>query len=355
MLRGTGKDVADLAGVSTKTVSRVINGDPAVAPATRQRVQAAIDKLGYRQSHAASSLRRGRTRTLRIVIHLREQRLEQEQFQGALIGAVIDRAAAAGYSVLLDLTRSGDSLAQLARFADTRSDGTILLDGREQSPVVQAVTATNQPVVILVNPDTGSGAAAIDADFVGGARAAVNYLIQLGHRRIAHLSDDMRLHSSRARLLGYQQALQAAGLPCDDRLVIPAGYLQAHGAQAAELLLDRGLECTALFCVNDLTALGAIDVLRQRGWRVPEDISVVGFDDIALAQWSSPPLTTLRIPWYEMAAVAADQLIQALESGAPLESRLFPVALQVRGTTGPALPSRSGMGRERGLGATAKT
>lgn len=335
MRRGTGKDVANLAGVSTKTVSRVINGDPAVAPATRERVEAAIAQLGYRQSHAASSLRRGRTRTLRVIIHLREQRLEQEQFQGALIGAVIDRASAAGYSVLMELARNGDSAAQLARFADTRSDGTILLDGRSASPVVRVLTATRQPLVILVNPDTGTGSASIDADFVGGARSAVEYLLQLGHRRIAHLGDDLRLHSSRARLLGYQQALQAAGQPLDDRLIVPAGYLQEHGAQTVTRLLENELEFTALFCVNDLTALGAIDALRQRGLHVPDDVSVVGFDDISLAQWASPPLTTLHIPWYEMAETAADQLIRALETGAPLLSKRFPVELRPRATTGP--------------------
>ncbi|MEA2523390.1 MAG: hypothetical protein QOF73_617 [Thermomicrobiales bacterium] len=331
------KDVARAAGVSYKTVSRVVNGEALVSEATRRRVEAAVAELGYQPNHSAQSLRRGRTHTLRLIMYLRETHLRQERFQDEVIAAIIDRATQAGYSVLLELTRDDDSPAQLARFGDRRSDGTILLDGRSASPLVPTLRRGGTPTVILVNPDADPSFGSIDANFVGGARQMVRHLIELGHRRIAHLADDPALHSSRGRRQGYEEALREAGIEPEGDLMEPTGYTRNHGSAAAERVLARRPEVTAFFCVNDLTALGAVEYLRQSGRRVSEDVSVTGYDDISLARYATPPLTTLRIPWYEMAEAATSQVIGAVAGDEAFPARReFPVELILRETTGPA-------------------
>lgn len=330
------KDVARLAGVSYKTVSRVVNGEGAVSAATRLRVESAISATGYRPNHSARSLRRGKTHTLRLIMYMREVHLRYERFQDEVIAAIVDRATSSGFSVLLELSRDSDTPAQLSRFGDLRSDATILLDGRLESPVARILHDSGTPTVLLVNPDADPSFGSIDADFTGGAFAMVRTLIGLGHRRIAHLADDRRLHSSRGRLAGYVDALRDAGIAVDESLILPTGYMRHHGHEATRTLLERAPDVTAIFCVNDLTAFGAIECATHLGRRVPADLSVTGFDDIALARHSTPPLTTMHIPWYEMAEAAADQAINAVESDALLCQRQFPVSLRMRETVAAA-------------------
>lgn len=333
------KDVAAVAGVSYKTVSRVINGEARVSPDTRLRVEAAIEELGYRPNHSARSLRRGRTQTLRFIMYLRESHVRYERFQDEVIAAVVDAGTAAGYSILLELTRDTDSPAQLARLGDLRADGTVLLDGRSQSPVAPVLAANANPTVVLVNPALERSFGSIDADFEGGAYKMVSYLIELGHRRIAHIGDDMRLHSSRQRCLGYERALRDAGIEVDPNLTVISGYMRHHGVAGTKELLSRAPDLTAIFCVNDLTAFGAIEWLTTQGWRVPDDVSVTGYDDITAAQHQKPPLSTIHIPWYEMAEASTSAVIAAIEQGANPTTQVFPVDQVIRNTTGPVHPS----------------
>ncbi len=329
------KDVAVVAGVSYKTVSRVINREARVHPDTRLRVEAAIEELGYRPNHSARSLRRGRTQTLRFIMYLRETHLRYERFQDEVIAAIVDAGTAAGYSILLELTRDTDSPSQLARLGDLRADGTVLLDGRNQSPVASVLAAKTAPTVALVNPDLDQGFGSIDADFEGGAYRMVSHLIALGHRRIAHIGDDPRLHSSRQRRFGYERALRDGGLEVEPNLTVIAGYMRHHGIAATKELLSRAPDLTAIFCVNDLTAFGAVECLTTQGRRVPEDVSVTGYDDIAAAQHSKPPLSTIHIPWYEMAEAATSAVIAAIEQDAKPDTRVFSVDQVIRNTTGP--------------------
>jgi DNA-binding LacI/PurR family transcriptional regulator len=331
------KDVARAAGVSYKTVSRVVNGEATVSGETRRRVQEAVAQLGYRPNHSARSLRRGRTQTLRLIMYLGEAHVRQERFQDDVVAAIIDRSAAMGYSVLLELARDDDDAAQLARYGDRRSDGTVLLDGREASPIVPVLVRSGTPTVVLVNPEATPAFASVDADFAGGAEAMVGYLIDQGHRRIAHIGDNPVIHSSRGRRAGYERALRRAGIDVDERLIDVAGPMRHHGYASAGRLLDRHPDLTAFFCVNDLSALGAIECLRARGRRVPQDASVTGYDDIAAARYATPPLTTVRIPWYEMAETATARLIASIDGRGDFPFRReFPVEVTLRGTTGPA-------------------
>lgn len=331
------KDVAQRAGVSYKTVSRVVNGEPGVGEATRLRVQQAIDELGYQANHSARSLRRGRTQTIRFILGLREMHLRQERFQDDVIAAVADAGTAAGYSILLELARSGDTAAELARFSDKRADGTLLLEGRKDTSLIPILKASQTPTVLLVNPDAEPSFGSVSVDFEGGAFEMVSRLIALGHRRIAHIADDQRLFSSSERLAGYRRALETAGIPYDESLVIVRDYSRQSGVEAAGLLMAMQPRPTALFCVNDLTALGALDYLREHGIRVPDEVSVTGFDDIPMARLADPPLSTIHIPWYEAAEAATVALIQAIEGKqlAPVRQDL-PVEIVLRESTGPA-------------------
>ena len=329
------KEVAAHAGVSYKTVSRVSNGDPAVASETRTRVLESIKALGYRPNHSAQSLRRGSTRTIRMILYLREDHLRYERFQDEVIAAVIDRTSAADYSLLLEVFHDSETPDQLARYGDSRCDGVVLLDGRSDSPIMPVLEAARVPTAILVNPNASASAGSVDADFFGGAYEMVRHLLSLGHRRIAHVADDMKLHSSRLRRDGYHAALREAGIEPDPDLMFIAGCLRSHGRQAASVLLERDRSITAMFCVNDLTAFGVMEYARERGISVPGDLSVTGYDDISLAKHASPPLTTVHIPWYDMTALATDEVIAAAKSDTPFSRRVFPVHLCIRETTAP--------------------
>lgn len=331
------KDVARVAGVSYKTVSRVVTGEGAVRGETRRRVEEAITALGYRPNHSAQSLRRGRTHALRLILSLRPGTFTGLRFQDEVIAGASDRASRSGYGLLLELVE-GDPPEERQRWlADRRADGTILLDGRSESPLVALLRSTGAPCVILVNPAAEPTFGSVDADFAGGAEAMVRHLLDLGHRRIAHLADDFDLHSSRQRRDGYLAALQAAGITPESDLIVPTGSQQEDGFAATAILFSRRPDVTALFCVNDLTAFGAIEWLTQHGHRVPEDISVTGYDDIAVARYFSPPLTTVHLPWYEMGIAAADLLIGALDGHRGLDPpQCFGVDLCPRGSTGSA-------------------
>lgn len=333
------KDVARRSGVSYKTVSRVINGEGPVSSVTRQRVLDAITALGYQPHHAARSLRRGRSFTLRLLMHSRAERFLLNPFQDEVIAGVVDTASRRGYAVMIEPVGRPNVPEPPLGFAERRVDGTILLDSRVPCLLAPALLASKAPAVIVANRDFDEALGWIDADFRGGARQMVDHLLSLGHRNIAHITDDPELRSSQARLDGYKDALLAAGIASDPKLVVRAGQLRHEGYSATEHLLTIGKKFTAIFCVNDLTAFGAVECLQHRGIRVPADVSVSGYDDIYLARYATPSLTTVRLPWYEMGAAATEQVIGAVEGTAPkAQHREFPVELCLRGTTAPATP-----------------
>lgn len=330
------KDVARESGVSYKTVSRVINGEDDVSPTTRARVQEAITALGYRPHHAARSLRSGRTATLGFIIHHRTDRFLSNPFMDELVAGVVDAAARSGYAVLLDLEGRQDRAQPRAALSGRRVDGTVVLDARTPSPLVPQLRATGAPSVVLANRELDPSIGWIDADFRGGAERLMRHLLDLRHRTIAHLTDDPALASTRGRRRGYEAALTAAGIAVDPQLMVLAGHLRDHGYAATERIMTERPDVTALFCVNDLTAFGAIDWLRGRGLRVPEDVSVTGYDDIAQAPHSDPPLTTVHLPWYEMGTAAVELVIGAVEQTRPFPLGMeFPVELRLRASAGP--------------------
>jgi DNA-binding LacI/PurR family transcriptional regulator len=343
-MRTSIKDVARLSGVSLMTVSRVINGDPNVSEPTRCRVAEAIQALGYRPDHAARSLRRGRTRSLRLLVVRRHERFLTEPFLDEVVAGIVDAAARADYALVLEAVGPDDVASR--SHGQRLVDGTILIDGRRASPLLPVLRQAEAPCVVVPSRPVDPAVGWVYADFRGGAVRLVEHLLALGHRRIAHLTGRFTV-PERDRLRGYAQALRAAGIDRDLDLVVPAGHLRHHGYAAMEKLLARRLEFTAVFAVNDITALGAMECLQRHGLRVPEDVSVVGFDDIYLAPYANPPLTTMRLPAYEMGVAAVELATSAIEDRhAGAQSREFPVEFRSRASTGPP-PAAPSTGRTK--------
>jgi len=322
-------DVARAAGVSVATVSKAINGRDGVAPTTLAHVQEVVERLGYESSLVATSMRRRRTDVIGVLVAEFEP-FAVQLLQGvstALQGTRFDVLAYAGTVSAGD--HRGWERRSLSRLGGTLIDGAIL------------VTPTTTPAegavpIVAIDPHEGSeGPASVSVLNVDGARAATAHLVTLGHRRIAHLRGRTDLESAHQREDGYRRALEDAGIPFDPALVADGGYRAAASTAGAHALLDLAAPPTAVFAANDLSAIEMIRVAVERGLRVPDDLSVVGFDDVPEAAAHTPQLTTVRQPLTEMGAAAVNLLLAMLD-GAPREHVRMPAELIVRNSTAAA-------------------
>lgn len=302
------KQVAEVSGVSVRTVSNVVNGFHYVAPETRQRVQTAIDALGYRPNAAARSLRTGRTGLLALVV----PELTQPYF-AELARAVVRHATAAGYTVVLDQT-DADRDRELDLLSDqprrTMFDGLILNPLTLTSADIPEHPA--RPIVLLGERAIASSADHVHIDNVAAARAATQHLIDLGRKRVAVIGtqDIPSGQSARLRLQGAMLALAEAGLPAHPDLLHPANsYTREAGYRAMLDILGTGRPVDAVFCFNDTMAIGTLRALREHGVRVPDDVAVAGFDDIEEGRFSAPPLTTIRPDKDAIARIAVERLV----------------------------------------------
>jgi len=325
--RVTIRDVARAAGVSVATVSKVINGRDGIADATSARVLGVVAELGYESSLIATSMRRRRTNVIGVLV------AEFEPFALQLLRGVSSALQGTDYDILAYAgsvsagDHSGWERRSLSRLGGTLIDGAIIVTPTVALPETSVAT-------VAIDPHAGpAGPATVDTDNLGGARAITEHLIALGHRRIAHIRGRVDLESARRREEGYRQALTAAGIELDPTLIVDGGYRAATSTPAATALLELPEPPTAVFAANDLSAIEAIRVARARGLRVPDDLSVVGFDDIPEAV--AADLTTVRQPLHEMGAAAVRILLDMLGGSAPEHLRM-PAEIVVRGSTAPA-------------------
>jgi LacI family transcriptional regulator len=323
-------DVAARAGVSTATVSRVLAGLGGARPETKARILEAARALDYRPSEIARSLKRRSTQTLGLLI----TDIENPYFP-QLVRAVEDAARAVGYSMLLcnaddDPEREGSYLDLLA---DRRVDGLIIAASSLGGRHGEWLAAPPVPVVLVNTEARDLDLPAIMSDNVMGGRVAAEHLIELGHRCFGYLMPPPRNVDAPARLRGVHAALRAAGLDPDGLVVAHGEPLVGGGERAAAELLDRAPDTTAILAYNDLMAIGAVRALRDRGRRVPRDASVVGFDDVALAAYVDPPLTTIAQRTEEMGQWAVAQLTDETLSRPAGPIRL-PVDLRRRQSSG---------------------
>jgi len=321
-------DVAELAGVSHQTVSRVLNDHPNVRPDTRDRVMSAIDRLGYRPNSAARVLVTGRSRALGVV-----------SFDTTLYGPAstvfgIEQAArGAGYFVsiaslaALDVESVRDAVDRLIAQSVA---GLMIVAPLMSAAEAIAVVPPHLPVV-LVQGGPESGAPEVIVDHESGARQAVEHLLSLGHRTVWHIGGPEGWIESRTRLAGWQSALDAAGARAP--AVLPGDWSARSGYLAGRRLARmRGV--TAVFAANDQMSLGLLRALHEAGRRVPEDVSVVGFDDIPEAAYLTPPLTTIRQDFGEVGRRSLDLMLAQLATGNRMDSKLLvPAQIVVREST----------------------
>ncbi|MFD2093459.1 LacI family DNA-binding transcriptional regulator [Blastococcus deserti] len=307
------KHVAARAGVSVKTVSNVVNGYQHVTAETRARVQQAIDELHYRPNLAARNLRRGRSNVIALAL----PELDLPYF-AELARSVIKAAEEVGWTVLIDQT---DGLVEREQLVLDGIRGR-LIDGLIFSPITLGAADLERrrdttPLVLLGERVYDGPADHVSIDNLAAAQVATGHLVELGRRRIAAIGDQPRPTSQTAhlRLRGHLQALARAGLPAPPELVCPVErYHRADGAAAMHRLLDLPEPPDAVFCFNDLLALGALRALHERGVRVPDDVAVVGWDDVEDGRYSTPTLTTISPDKQQIASLAVEFLATQLES-----------------------------------------
>jgi LacI family transcriptional regulator len=327
------RDVARHAGVSVATVSHVVNDTHYVTPELSDRVYTAITTLNYQPNKLARALSQKAIPLLALVVPD-----ISNPYWSAVARAVQDITDPHNYSVIVC---SSDGQAEReARFLRSISgwvSGLILHPYHLTSEHVSRLSSQSVPVVILGDFAASEKQPAhwdqVTSNNLGGARMAVEHLIGLGHRRIGFIEGLADTPSSQKRLAGYRASMAQAGLAVDEQLIVTGDYTQAGGRRAMAALLDQAAPPTAVFCANDLSALGALDVAQMRGLKVPGDISIVGFDDIDEAALASPPLTTVSQPPRLVGTVIAETLIERLHGRTEPSRRAIQGSLVIRQST----------------------
>ncbi len=321
-------DVAHRAGVSASTVSRILNGTAKVAEDKRQKVLEAIQALNFTPNQMAQHLKSGNSMTIGIVV----QDISSPFFDEALRG-VDEGLKGTGYtSVIVSGHWNAEEEEERIRLLLARKvDGIILLSGRLSDEAVLRY-ASRRPIVSTGRNLQTRNAIGFKIDNEYGAFLAVHHLIQLGHRRIAFVTGPADHADAADRLKGYVRALTEAHIEIDQNLIAAGNFHEVSGLSAVGDLLAKGQPFTAIFAANDLSAYGVRLGLYRKGIRVPEDISLVGFDDLPGSSYTAPPLTTIRQPIYEMGRIAIHCLLSLIE-GKQVQREVPPVQLVVRETT----------------------
>ncbi|HET9381560.1 MAG TPA: LacI family DNA-binding transcriptional regulator [Streptomyces sp.] len=333
--RPTIGDVAKLAGVSRATVSFVLNNRPGVAANTQQRVRSAAEKLGWTPSSSARALSTGRVRAVGLVLAREPELLGSDPFFPAFMAGVETVISETGDGLMLQVSRPENEVDTYRRLAaDRRVDGVFLTDLRTDDSRPALVAELGLPAVAVGAPDSGTGLPSVNLDDRPAVREAVRHLVELGHRDIAYVAGPDEYVHARRRRQAWSDSLAEAGLP--EGTLLPGGFTAEGGARATRRLLERPTPPTAIVYGNDLSATAGTAVAQDAGLRLPQDLSVVGFDDVPLASYTNPPLTTCRANPVSWGRASARALVELIETGTTADMELEPAALVVRGSTGPA-------------------
>lgn len=327
-------EIAQQAGVSPATVSRVLNNDENVSAFTRARVRVLMDKLNYQPSAAARGLAAGRTRILGLVIPMGVSALFTDPYFPQLIQGIAAACNQFDYSTMLWLAEPEYERRMLEQIVSGGLiDGVIVASALVNDPVVQALRERHIPFVLVGRHPVFQDIHYVDVDNRISARDAVIYLLRLGYRRVATIAGPRNMIAGLDRLEGYRDALRARGLAPDPALIVESDFTEEGGAAAMRQLLTQSPD--AVFAASDAMALGALLAIRRAGKRVPEDIALVGFDDMPFAAHTDPPLTTMRQPIARAGFSAAELLIQRLGGDDDAPPRLIlPTELVIRESCG---------------------
>jgi LacI family transcriptional regulator len=327
-------DVARKSGVSLGTVSRVINNDAHVAPQTRQHITSVMQEMGYVANRQARSLRGRKTNVIGVLVPDLGT-----GYIGEIMHGIDNELALAQLDLMLFTThrtaiKEANYVANLVR---GMVDGLLLVLPRNPADYAGTLTHQKFPFVLIDHQGGSDPCPAVGAANWQGAYNAAEYLIKLGHTRIGFITGSMDLGAATDRLAGYKSALRTHHLPVDPRLIYEGTFAQLDGYAGASTLLDLENPPTAIFASNDAMAMGAMDAVRNGGLRIPEDISILGFDDVPQAALVRPALTTVRQPLEQMGGVATQMLLDLLKNPDKHIERIeLPTELIVRGST--ALP-----------------
>jgi LacI family transcriptional regulator len=332
--RATIRDIADLAGVSIATVSRVLNDRPDVAPGTRETVLQVVREHGFTTNRGARALAGGRTGVVGLTLPL---------VADAYFGPILSGAAEALYEqdmriMLAPTLHEHDREVSLVdRLVRGMTDGAILLLPEESTDELLALHESYPFVVVDPREPPPDGIACVSAMHAAGAKLATEHLLELGHRRIAAIGGVPGWYAHEQRMIGFRAALAAQGLLPDADLLVSSDWRIPRGEEAAHELLSRDEPPSAIFAFNDNVAIGAMNAVRKRGLRIPEDVSIVGFDDTFQATIVAPQLTTVRQPLAELGRMGVSLLLRLIEGQRVDALRIeLATSLVVRESTGPA-------------------
>jgi DNA-binding LacI/PurR family transcriptional regulator len=333
------KDVAKEAGVSIATVSRVLNGRDRIKPSTKQKVEKVIERLNFKPDFTARTMINKQTKTIGLIV----PQLSNEYY-AQLAEAIEEELWERGYTLILSTSSSRNEdgkekeTASLKSLVERKVDGIIFGSGHSTGDgsfsLIYEVIERGIPIVAY--DQKIQGISQVNGDHLKGAMDAVNHLIGLGHKRIAYIGGPF---VSPERELGYRNALMLHGLAVHDSLIVRGKPGFKFGHDAMSELIEAVEKFSAVFCGNDLIAMGAIQALDNKGLKAPDDMAVVGYDDINMASLIKPRLTTMRQPIRQMGAAVVELLIESIETKKPPKQLVFPMELVIRETCGQQLSS----------------
>jgi LacI family transcriptional regulator len=328
--RVTIEDVAREADVSYATVSRVVSGKGYVSPETRARVMEAVARTGYIANRRAQGLASGRAQVVGLVVHDLDT-----SYIGEIVRGIDEELASASYDLMLYTThkRKHRESAFVTNLTAGLADGLLLVLPTDPASYLDSIRRRGFPFVLIDHGGSGADGPSVGATNHQGACDATRYLIGLGHRRIGFVTGNLEMGCAADRLAGYRTALREHGLAVDPCLIQEGDFAQPRGFDCARTLLSLREPPTAIFASNDVSAFGVVEAIRDRGLRVPDDVSVIGFDDIPTAASIHPALTTVRQPLEEMGRQATRMLLEFIANPDRQVERLdLPTSLVIRGS-----------------------
>ena len=334
MKKNTIAEVAQEAGVSVPTVSRVLNKRPDVAPETRKRVEEVIDRLGFQPNAVARSLDSNETRTVALIyLHYEPQGLFADPYLAGVTSGIIDVLTADGYYLvtlpIADLEDSPNTLKEFLRSG--RVDGVIVHNANIDDPFLEIIGSSHLPYVVLdQEKPLHDWSVSVSSDHASGIYQLVDYLVRKGHRSIGLIYGDLRRFAGSERANAFRKALADHNLEVREKWIRGGAWYLQGGVSGMNSILDEDEKPTAVMASTDLMAMGAIELSRTRGLMVPVDIAITGFDDVPFARYLNPPLTTVRLPYGEFGGIAAGSLLGLIKKEEIISrSILVPVRLVI--------------------------
>ncbi len=344
------EEIAKLSGVSRSTVSRVLNADPNVKDTTRARVVEVIERVNYRPNVVARRLASGRTHILGLVIPTAVSALFTDPYFPGLIQGVTAACNAREHSVMLWLAEPEQERRTIGQVVyDGLLDGVVVASSLINDPLQETLAESGIPFILVGRHPANPNVSYVDVDNLNSAREAVAYLLRLGRRRVGTICGPHNVIPGADRQAGYEAALRDRGIPVDPSLVVEGDFTEMGGYMAAQRLLQQPLD--AIFAASDNMAVGVLRALREAGRSVPEEVAVVGFDDLPFAARTDPPLTTVRQPIQRTGQVAAETLIEMIAERASQPRRIIlPTELVIRASCGSTLMYQPAMSGSKGGG-----